>query len=96
MSNIAELIVAMLDDCGGSYFLKDNYIRNCMMYLRIDKEEVFNKFVKVMRKSEYVKYLDVEKFNFGKGEVYFIHLNELGKKERNIIENLLKLKGLLK
>ena len=98
MSNVSELIVAMLNDCGGSYFYTYNYTYEIFSYnnaLEILGKDFINVFRRIIRKSEYIKYLNIVE-DKNRREIYIVTLNELGKKERNNIENLLKLKGLLK
>ena len=97
MSNVSELIIAMLDDCGGSYFYTYNYTYGMFSYnnaLEILGKDLINVFKRIMRKNVYMKYLNITE-DKNRRDIYVVTLNELGKKERNNIENLLKLKGLL-
>lgn len=97
MSNISKLIIAMLDDCGGSYFYTYNYemFGYNAWSLEILGKDLINVFRRIMRKSEYMKYLNVTE-DKNRKEIYIVTLNDLGNKERNNIENLFRLKGLLK
>ena len=97
MSNVSELIIAMLDDCGGSYFYTYNYTYGMFSYnnaLEILGKDLINVFKRIMKKNVYMKYLNITE-DKNRRDIYVVTLNELGKKERNNIENLLKLKGLL-
>ena len=67
-------------------------------YLRIESKDLGNKFENMMVNSGYIKYLDItiytDKYN-NDNNIYLVFLNDLGRKECDNLENLLRLKGLL-
>lgn len=100
--DVYDLIIAMMNDNNKSMYDCINrhyYSYRCNECLRINGEYQISIFKKLMTKSGYIKYLDFDYFtifNDVSSKFCLVTLNDLGNKERNNIENLFRLKGLLK
>lgn len=103
--NASTLILTMLKDSIKTNTDKTLYRYLNMLYknkdyLRIESKDLGNKFENMMVNSGYIKYLDItiytNKYNNNDNIIYLIFLNDLGHKEWDNIENLLRLKGLFK
>lgn len=102
--NANTLILTMLKDSiktdtDKAVYRYLNMLYKTKDYLRIEGGDLGNKFENMMVNSGYIKYLDItiyaDKYN-NDNVIYLVFLNDLGRKEWDNLENLLKLKGLFK